>query len=84
MKFIKRAPNVSDDNDKFMCRLKLSDLRLYVANLKRYLESERKNLVVGKCRAIESEIEAWVGFFRMSEKLNMKSGNPSRVKNNQQ
>jgi hypothetical protein len=82
MKIEKRLHNVSDDNDKEVCRLKLSDLRMYVANLKRYLDDEREKLTLQKCQSIESEIEAWIGFFRMSDKLNLRSSNPKRVKNN--
>jgi hypothetical protein len=84
MKITKRAPNISDDNDRQECRLKLSDLKMYVANLKRYLDAERDKMDVAQCQSITVEIEAWNGFFKMAEKLNMKSGNPTRVKSNQQ
>jgi hypothetical protein len=75
MKIEKRLHNVADDNDEHKCRLKLSDLKMYVANLKRYLDDDRDRLTVFQCMSIEIEIEAWVGFFRMADRLSLKSGN---------
>ncbi len=80
MKIEKRLHNVSDTNDKEICRFKLVDMRLYVANLKRYLEDERNELTLAKCQSIATEIEAWVGFFRLADKLNLKSKRPVKIK----
>jgi len=73
MKIVKRSHNVSDTNDKEICRFKLTDLKMYITNLKRYLEDKKNDLTVSECRAITSEIEAWNGFFKMADKLNLKS-----------
>lgn len=71
MKIEKRFDNISDTNDKEVCLFKLSDLRRYIANLKRYLEDEESKLTVAQCQSISVEIEAWIGFFRMTDKLNL-------------
>jgi hypothetical protein len=86
MKIVKRQDNVTDDNDKEVCLFKLTDLRIYVANLKRYLSDERNEFTVAQSQSIATEVEAWAGFRKIIKQQstiinNLKSKEVWKTKN---
>ena len=82
MKISKKSSNVSDSNDIEKCHFKLSDLIKYVATLKWYLSYKGSKMTVVECKAIMTEIEAWTGFFKMTNKLNLVNGNSGKSNKN--